>query len=91
MFKMLQLLGLWFTLIVISLNPLRYPDKIEAGLLVKKLGNSAVTYGIGIFKKRENSACAFGEFVHVFVNRKTNQATAIPLTIKETLQKLVSH
>ena len=73
------------------IKPIAYPDKIEAGLFVKKLGNSAVTYGIGIFKKGENSACAFGEFVHVFVNRETNQSTAIPSTIKEALQKLISH
>ena len=73
------------------IKAIAYPDKIEAGLSVKKLGNSAVTYGIGIFKKGENSACAFGEFVHVFVNRETNQSIAIPLTIKEALQKLVSH
>ena len=42
------------------IKPIALPDKIEAGLFVKKTGNSAVTYGIGIFKKRGNSACAFG-------------------------------
>ena len=60
------------------LSPVAYPDKIEAGLYVKKIGNSAVTYGVGVFKKGENTASAFGEFVHVFVNRKEKKSVSIP-------------
>ena len=71
------------------IKAIAYPDKIEAGLTVKKLGRSAVTYGIGIFKQGENAACAYGEFVHVFVNRKDNQPTSIPEKIREALQKIL--
>ena len=39
------------------IKAIAYPDKIEAGLSVKKLGNSSVTYSIGIFKKGENTPC----------------------------------
>ena len=71
------------------IKAITYPDKIEAGLIVKKLGKSSVTYGIGIFKKGEKNASAYGEFVHVFVNRKDNQPTSIPEKIKEALQKIL--
>ena len=71
------------------IKAITYPDKIEAGLTVKKLGKSSVTYGIGIFKKGEKNASAYGEFVHVFVNRKDNQPTSIPEKIKEALQKIL--
>jgi len=71
------------------IKAITYPDKIEAGLSVKKLGNSSVTYSIGIFKKGENTPCAYGEFVHVFVNRKNNQPASIPEKIRETLQKIL--
>ena len=71
------------------IKPIAYPDKIEAGLTVKKLGNSSVTYGIGIFKQGGNTPCAYGEFVHVFVNRKTKQSTSIPEEIKKVLQQLL--
>ena len=54
------------------IKAIAYPDKIEAGLTVKKLGRSSVTYGIGVFRQGESAACAYGEFVHVFVNRKNN-------------------
>ena len=71
------------------IKAIAYPDKIEAGLSVKKLGNSSVTYGIGIFKQGENTPCAYGEFIHVFVNRKTKQSTSIPEEIKKVLQQLL--
>ena len=71
------------------IKPIAYPDIIEAGLTVKKLGNSSVTYGIGIFKQGENTPCAYGEFIHVFVNRKTKQSTSIPEEIKKVLQQLL--
>ena len=70
------------------IKPITYPDKIEAGLTVKKLGRSSVTYGIGIFRQGESAACAYGEFVHVFVNRKDSLPISIPTKIRESLQKI---
>lgn len=71
------------------IKPIAYPDKIEAGLTVKKLGRSSVTYGIGVFRQGESAACAYGEFVHVFVNRKNNLPMSIPTKIRESLQKIL--
>ena len=69
-------------------KPIAYPDKIEAGLRVNKLGNSSVTYGVGIFREGEDDACAFGDFVHVFVNRAENKSVAMPAPIRTALEKL---
>jgi acyl-CoA thioester hydrolase len=71
------------------LSGIAYPDDIEAGLRVVKLGNSSVTYGVGIFKKGEDKACAYGEFIHVFVNRAENKSVAIPSNIRAALEKLL--
>lgn len=71
------------------IKAIAYPDKIEAGLTVKKLGRSSVTYGIGIFRQGESAACAYGEFVHVFVNRRNNLPMSIPTKIRESLQKIL--
>ena len=71
------------------IKAIAYPNKIEAGLTIKKLGKTSVTYGIGIFKKGEKAAYAYGEFVHVFVNRKDNQPTSIPKKINEAFQKIL--
>lgn len=70
------------------LAPIAYPDKIEVGIAVKKLGNSSVTYAIGIFKTGESMAVAYGDFVHVFVERDANQSTPIPEGIRAALQAL---
>ena len=70
------------------LSGIAYPDEIEAGLRVNKLGNSSVTYGVGIFKKGEDKACAFGDFIHVFVNRAENKSVPIPAGIRSALEKL---
>jgi acyl-CoA thioester hydrolase len=71
------------------LSGIAYPDEIEAGLRVNKLGNSSVTYGVGIFKKGENNVCAYGEFVHVFVNRSENKSVPIPAVVRAALEKLL--
>lgn len=70
-------------------SPLAYPQDVEVGLRVGKLGNSSVIYELGVFAKNQDEASAFGSFVHVFVDRKTDQSTPIPETIRGALAKLV--
>ena len=66
-----------------------FPDRIDIGLRVGKLGNSSVQYELAVFKAGEDEACAAGRFVHVFVNRATNQPVAIAGVLREALQRLV--
>jgi len=69
-------------------SPITYPEEIEAGLRVDKLGNSSVKYGIAIFRKGESSAVAHGYFVHVFVNRDEQKSAPIPGNLRSALQKI---
>ena len=71
------------------LKPLRFPDVIDAGLRVAKIGNSSVRYEVGIFKQGESDPSAFGYFVHVFVDRTRNQSTPIPPAIRAALEKIL--
>ncbi|KFE57457.1 acyl-CoA thioesterase [Pseudomonas syringae] len=66
-----------------------YPDLIEVGVRVAKLGNSSVQYELAVFKAGENEACAAGRFVHVFVDRASNQPVSIPEGLRAALQVLV--
>jgi acyl-CoA thioester hydrolase len=70
-------------------SSIAYPDKIETGLRVDRLGNSSVQYGIGIFKQGEDAAVANGYFVHVFVDRKTNKPVPIPAAIRTALEAIL--
>jgi acyl-CoA thioester hydrolase len=46
-----------------------FPDVLDLGLRVTKLGTSSVTYEVGVFKKGEESVKVVGGFTHVFVLR----------------------
>jgi len=70
------------------LSPIGYPDQLEAGLKVERLGNSSVQYGIAIFKKGQAEASAYGHFVHVFVDRSTNKSVSIPVEIRGALEAI---
>ncbi len=66
-----------------------YPDELEGGLRVDRLGNSSVQYGIGIFRKGEETPLACGHFVHVFVDRAANKSVPIPASIRAALEKIL--
>ena len=58
-------------------SELAFPDVISAGLKVRKLGSSSVTYDIGLFRGDAYQASAQGNFVHVNVDRVTRQPVII--------------
>ncbi|OCX91556.1 MAG: thioesterase [Pseudomonas sp. CO183] len=65
-----------------------YPDLIEVGVRVAKLGNSSVQYELAIFREGEQEASAAGRFVHVFVERASNRPTPIPSRLRAALEAL---
>lgn len=68
-----------------------YPEDIDAGLKVARLGTSSVRYEIGLFGIGENEARADGHFVHVFVDRKTRRPVPMPPRLREALARLADH
>ncbi|KAJ3881456.1 thioesterase thiol ester dehydrase-isomerase [Lentinula edodes] len=70
--------------------PLSFPDILDLCLRVKKLGDSSVTYEIGVFKQGSNSPTVVGGYIHVFVDRKSRKRTAIPLAVRNGLEALTS-
>ena len=66
-----------------------FPERIDIGLRVGKLGNSSVQYELAVFKAGEEDASAAGRFVHVFVDRASNQPVAIAGGLREALQRLL--
>ena len=68
--------------------PLAFPDAIDAGMKINRIGNSSVEYGVAVFKQGEDTAAASGTFTHVFVQRETGQSTSIPTTTREAFEQL---
>lgn len=69
--------------------PLSFPDVVEAGIRVAKLGNSSVRYEVGIYKQGEPLAAATGHFVHVYVDRVTRRPVRVPDAMRAALAPLV--
>jgi acyl-CoA thioester hydrolase len=65
-----------------------FPEKIEAGLAIAHLGNSSVSYEIGLFRPGEDAARVEGHFVHVFVDRSTRQPVPMPDKIRAALEAI---
>lgn len=68
--------------------PLAYPQTIETGLRVVRIGSSSVQYELGLFAKGENDPAAQGRFVHVYVDRETRRPVALPDTMRSALEKI---
>jgi len=66
-------------------SAIAYPDKLEVGLRVDRIGNSSVQYGLAVFKEGEALACADGHFVHVFVDRENQKPVSIPEPLRKAL------
>ncbi|QEC48482.1 acyl-CoA thioesterase [Baekduia soli] len=67
---------------------LTFPEVVDAGLRVGKLGTSSVRYEIGLFREGAAQAAATGWFVHVFVDRETRRPVPIPPAIRAALEPL---
>ena len=70
--------------------PLAFPQQIEAGLRVGRLGASSVRYEIGLFAEGEATTAAQGHFVHVYVDKQTRRPVPLPAPLRKALQTLVT-
>ncbi len=68
---------------------LAFPQQVEVGIAVERLGRSSVTYRLGIFAEGGESAAAQGEFTHVNVDRASRKPTALPDAWRVKLEELL--
>ena len=65
-----------------------FPEPLEAGMAVERLGRSSVRYRVGIFREGAGQAAAQGHFVHVYVDRATQAPVAIPERTRAALETI---
>lgn len=68
--------------------PLAYPQQVDVGLRVAKLGNTSIRYCIGVFAAAVDQAAAEGEFVHVVVDRHSHKPVGIPARWRAKLEAI---
>lgn len=69
--------------------PLAFPQIVDAGIRVARIGASSVRYEVGLFAEGEPMCAAHGHFVHVYVNRESRRpVSALPTRLKTVLERL---
>ncbi|MBB5956912.1 acyl-CoA thioester hydrolase [Saccharothrix tamanrassetensis] len=66
-----------------------FPEAVDAGLRVGKLGRSSVRYEVGFYPEHRDAVVAEGHFVHVFVDRATREPVEIPAGLRTAMEGLV--
>jgi acyl-CoA thioester hydrolase len=70
-------------------SPLAFPQALEAGIRVGRIGSSSVRYEIGIFAAGAAETAARGHFVHVYVDRATQRPVdALPQPLLNLVKEL---
>lgn len=69
--------------------PLAFPQRIDAGLCVGRIGRTSVRYEIGLFAAGAPHSAAHGHFVHVYVDRATRRPADLPPALKTALEGLL--
>lgn len=68
--------------------PLAFPQNVEAGVRVAKVGASSVSYEIGLFAEGADAPAAEGRFVHVYVDRATRRPAPLPPAFRAVVEAL---
>jgi len=68
--------------------PISFPDELEIGIRVARMGRSSVRYEVGVFKKGDTESRAAGHFVHVYVDRAARRPVTLPPALQTALGKI---
>jgi acyl-CoA thioester hydrolase len=71
-------------------SELHFPDPLVVGVAVTRLGNSSVTYRLGVFRAgvkdtEPQAVAAVGHWVHVYIDRASRRPVPIPDAVRELL------
>ena len=69
-------------------SPLAFPQTVDAGLRVARLGHSSVRYEVALFAQDQDLCAARGHFVHVYVDRVSRRPVSLPDPLKQLLETL---
>ncbi|KAA0022424.1 acyl-CoA thioesterase [Antrihabitans cavernicola] len=72
-------------------SELSFPEQLQVGLSVVRLGNRSIVYALAIFREQSDrlELAATGRFVHVYVDRDTRKPVPIPDEIRTAATSLV--
>ncbi|KAA1466220.1 thioesterase thiol ester dehydrase-isomerase [Dentipellis sp. KUC8613] len=84
------LIGLVVSSWSLFFSPVSFPDNLELALRINKLGNSSVTYEVGVFRGDSQEPSAVGGYTHVFVERESRKSAPLDETMRKGLEYLLA-
>jgi acyl-CoA thioester hydrolase len=70
-------------------SSLAFPQTVQAGIKVGRIGSSSVRYEVGIFAENAPLSAAHGHFIHVYVDKLTRRPVSeLPAALLNVLEKL---
>ncbi len=69
--------------------PITFPEVIDAGLRIGRIGNSSLRYEVGLFLRGQETPAATGHFVHVFVDPETRRPVSLVEPVRQAMQALL--
>ncbi len=68
--------------------PLAFPQTVDAGIRVARVGTSSVRYEVGLFAQGQDLCSAKGHFIHVYVDRATRAPAPLSPALLTALEPL---
>ena len=69
------------------LAPASFPEPLEVGIGVERVGTTSVTWALAILRAGEDAPIATGRFVHVFVDAAARRPTPVPASIRSAIEE----
>jgi acyl-CoA thioester hydrolase len=63
-----------------------FPEPLEVGIGIERLGTTSITWALGILRAGEDAPIATGRFVHVFVDAATRRPTEVPASVRSAIE-----
>jgi acyl-CoA thioester hydrolase len=72
------------------LAPVEFPQTVDVGIRIGRIGNSSLRYELAIFARDIETPSAVGFFVHVYVDAATRKGVALAEAQKAAVADLLS-
>ena len=71
------------------LAPVSFPEDVDAGVRIGRVGNSSLRYEVGLFRAGAAEPVAVAYFVHVFVDPQTRRPVPLSEDAKAAMRALM--
>ena len=68
-------------------KPITYDQVIDCSIKTLKIGNSSLTFSIGLFKNKKNILLASGQVIQVYTDQITKKSTELPFLLVNKIKR----